>query len=58
MSETGKAAQDEQGKEDRLEGKLLPCPAPRTFTIRCSKHLSETRGREEQEVPQGQWVNA
>ena len=57
VNETGKGPHDEKRKEDRLEGKVLPHPAPPTFSTRCPKHLSETRGREEQEVAQVQEVN-
>lgn len=32
MPETSNVPQDEQGEEHRLEGKVLPRPAPRTFT--------------------------
>jgi hypothetical protein len=57
MPEAGNVPQDEQGKENRLEGNAPPCPAPQTFTTGCPKCFSETRGREEQEVPQEQRVN-
>ena len=57
VNETGKGPHDEKRKEDRLEGKVLPHPAPPTFSTRCPKHLSDKRGREEQEVPQEQRVN-
>jgi hypothetical protein len=39
---TGNVPHDELGKENRLEGKGQPRPAPGTFTTRCSKQLSET----------------
>ena len=35
---------------------MLPCSAPWTFTTKCPKQLSETRGQKE-EVAHGQRVN-
>jgi hypothetical protein len=48
VSRTGNGLHGEKGKENRLDNKTLPCPAPRTFDTRCPKCLSETRSREEQ----------
>lgn len=56
MSETGDLPHDEKGKQNRLEDKLPPRPAPHTFTARHPEHLRETRGQEEQEMVQGRWV--
>jgi len=58
VNEMGNVPHDEKGKENRLEGEVPPCPAPRTFTTRCCpKCPSETRGPEKQEVPQAPRVN-
>lgn len=49
VSETGNLPHDESRMQISLEDKLPPHPAPCIFTVRCPKHLSETRGQEEQE---------
>lgn len=36
----------------RLEGRLLPRPAPRTFAARSPEHLHEAGGLEEHEAAQ------
>lgn len=41
VSEIEKFLREERGKQTRLEGKLSPCPAPHTFSVRSPQPLCE-----------------
>ena len=58
LSEIMDFLHDERGMWTRLEGRLLPCPDPYTFSARGSKLLPKARGMEEQVAVQGQQVSA
>lgn len=48
---------DEKGKQTRLGGRLMPCPAPCTFSARDFEILPETSGWEGQMAVQGGQVS-
>lgn len=54
MSETRNLLNDENGKQTRLKDKLPTQHPPQTFTAMPPEHLSERKGKEEQETIQTQ----